>query len=107
MRTLRRLVREAAGTVLADLEHVAVTVEHVVDDLEEQAELARKGAPRRVLGHRHLGSPEAAHHRSGEERTGLQRMEASSGAPPSRSICWPPIIASVASTSSRATEATG
>ena len=38
---------------LADLDDVAVTVEDVVDDLEEQPELLRKGTPRRVgrLGH--------------------------------------------------------
>ena len=48
LRALRGLVGEAAGAVLADVEHVAVAVEQVVDDLEEQPELGGERAPRRA-----------------------------------------------------------
>ena len=47
-----------ARLVLAHLEHVAVAVEDVVDDLEEQAELAGERAPRRMLGRRSARRPE-------------------------------------------------
>ena len=42
-------VGELARRLLSDLEHVAVAVEDVVHDLEEQPELRRERPPRRVL----------------------------------------------------------
>src|SRR5581483_8669382 len=75
VRALRRLVGEAAGAVLADLDDVAVSVEQVVDDLEEQPELAGERAPRRMLRHGNLAGPESAHDRGREQGTGLQRVQ--------------------------------
>ena len=97
LRALRRLVGEAARAVLADVEHVAVAVEDVVDDLEEQAELGGELAPRLLLGARHLGRRERAADRRREERAGLQPVQLVRVAPsPRTSSHWPPIIASVA-----------
>ena len=54
----RRLVGEPARAVLPDLDDVAVAVEDVVDDLEEQPELGRERPPRRVLGRAAAGGAE-------------------------------------------------
>ena len=98
LRALRRLVREAARAVLAHLEHVAVAVEQVVDDLEQQAELAGEHAPRRVLGRSARRPPRARTSPTREKSAPVfSECSCSSCAPPSRSSCWPPIIASVAS----------
>ena len=59
LRALRGLVGEAARAVLADSSDVAVAVEQVVDDLEEQPELGRERAPRRMLVDRHARPPRA------------------------------------------------
>ena len=75
MRALRRLVRQAAGAVGTDVEHVAVAVEQVVDDLEERAELGGERAPRLALGLRHLGRGERAADGCREERSCLQPVQ--------------------------------
>ena len=74
-RALGGFFGEAAGALLAHLEDVAVTVQHVVDDLEEEPELGGERAPRAVLRRRDLGRPDAAHHRGVEQGSRLQRME--------------------------------
>ena len=73
--SLGRLVGEAAGRFLADVEHGAVAVEQVVDELEQRPELGRERAPGRLLGRRHLGRVEAAHDRRLEQRAGLQAVD--------------------------------
>ena len=65
--------RRAASTPCAP--DVAVAVEQVVDDLEEQAELVAERAPRRLLALRHLGDPERDADRGGEERARLQPVQ--------------------------------
>ena len=98
----------AACPLRAVLDHVAVAVEDVVDDLEEQAELVREGPPRRLLRLRHLGHPERARDRGREQAAGLQpvqRGQVVAAAVMSR--YWPSIIPSVACTSSRATAGDG
>ena len=49
VRTSRRGGRHLARAVLAELGRVAVAVDHVVDGLEEHAELLAEGTPRRLL----------------------------------------------------------
>src|SRR6476661_3948775 len=75
MGALRRLVREAAGAVLTDLRDEAVAVEDVVDDLEQQAELACELTPGLLLGRRDLGGGERAADRRREQRSGLQAVK--------------------------------
>ena len=64
-RTVRRLVGEAARAVDAVRDDVAVAVEDVVDDLEEQAELVAERAPRPLL---RLRRPRATQSASADRR---------------------------------------
>ena len=64
-----------AGAVGAVLEQVAVLVEDVVHDLEEQADLVRERPPRRLLALRNLRDPERACDRGGEEAAGLEPVQ--------------------------------
>src|SRR5664279_3287036 len=57
-RTVSRFVGEAARTVDAVQDYVAVTVQDVVDDLEEEAELVRERTPGRLLRLRDPRDPE-------------------------------------------------
>src|SRR4051794_16468790 len=57
-RTVGGLVREASGSVGAVTQDVAVPVEDVVDDLEEQAELFAERTPRALLRLGQLCDPE-------------------------------------------------
>ena len=59
----------------AVLEHVAVLVQDVVDDLEEQPELVAERAPGRLLPLRHLRGPEAEPDRGGEQAARLQPVQ--------------------------------
>ena len=54
---------------------VAVAVEDVVDDLEQQPELVAERAPRRLLRLRDAGRPEPEPDRRGEEAAGLQAVQ--------------------------------
>ena len=96
--------RVAARRPTPCVSDVAVRVEDVVDDLEEQPELVAERAPRRLLA---AGTP-AAQRPSADRRprrgAGLQPVQRRVvGAVPMMSRYWPPIIPSVASASSRAT----
>src|SRR5205823_9973439 len=67
LRMLSRLVRERPRALGSTLEQVAVLVEDVVDDLEEQANVICERAPRRLLALRYLGNPQRARDRGREE----------------------------------------
>src|SRR5439155_7820035 len=54
----RTFVGECAGAVFTELRDVAVAVQQVVHDLEEEAELAGTDAPPSLLRLRHAGDPE-------------------------------------------------
>ncbi len=71
----RGVVGEAARAVDAVQHDVAVAVEDVVDDLEQETELLRERAPRLLLGERDLRRPER--HRDGreEQAAGLQAVD--------------------------------
>ena len=71
---LRRPSRGAGAFGAVDRE-VAVLVEHVVDDLEQQAELLAELAPRKLVGGRNVGCPEPAAHGCCEQPAGLQAVE--------------------------------
>ena len=68
LRALGGLVRVSARRLGPVHSRVAVAVEQVVDDLEEQAELVAERPPGRLLALRHLRDPERNAHRGGEER---------------------------------------
>ncbi len=74
-RPVGRLVGEAARTVDAVHDDVAVAVEDVVDDLEEQPELVGERAPRCLLRLRHLRDPEREPDRRLEQAAGLQLVQ--------------------------------
>ena len=101
-RAIRSLVCEPAGAVDAVHDDVAVAVEDVVDDLEQEAELVAERTPDAlpVLGH--AGSPQRESDRGREQAAGLQLVQrrlVGRGARASR--YWPPIIPSVASETPR------
>src|SRR4051794_40143598 len=71
LRAIGSLVGERAGAVDAVREHVAVAVEDVVDDLEQETELVAERPPRRLLALRHLRDPERQPDARAEEAPGL------------------------------------
>src|SRR5689334_716905 len=74
-RALRRLVREASGAVGAVRDDIAVAVEDVVHDLEQEAELLAECAPRALCRLRQIGDPQCEPDCGGEEPSGLQRVQ--------------------------------
>ena len=104
MRACGGLLRHRPRPVRAVDEEVAVLVEDVVDDLEEEAELVAERPPRRLLRLGHPGGPERAADRRREQPPVFSRCSVARvvrGAVMSR--YWPPIMPSVAYASSRAT----
>ncbi len=95
--------RPAGVRLLADVEHRAVAVEQVVDQLEQRPQLDRERAPGRLLAGRHLGRRRPHITEASNSAPVFSRLTRSRSGAPSRSSCWPPIIPSVASTSSCAT----
>ena len=81
---------------------VAVLVEDVVDDLEQEPELVAELSPGRLVGFGNLRRPERAADRGGEQPPGLQPVQRREVVHLAVDVrCWPPIIPSVASASSR------
>ena len=64
---------ELARAVVAELARVAVAVDHVVDGLEEHAELLAERPPRRLLASGHVGRPQPEPDGRGEQPPGLER----------------------------------
>src|SRR5207248_6791493 len=75
LRALRCLVSERPRALRSTLEQVAVLVEDVVDDLEEQANIVCERAPRRLLALRYLCDPKRARDRGREEPARLQAVQ--------------------------------
>src|SRR5581483_9834945 len=69
-----RLVGEPTGALGPVQDDVAVAVEDVVDDLEEQPELVRERPPRGLPLVRQVGCPECHRHRRVEEAARLQTV---------------------------------
>ena len=98
LRPLRGLVGQRPGSVGAVLEQVAVLVEDVVHDLEEQADLVARTpatAPARARG---TSATQSAHATKAEKRQPVlsRCSEARSVWAPATSRYWPPIMPSVA-----------
>ena len=57
------------------LQQIAVLVEDVVHDLEEQADLVREGSPRSLLAFGHVRHPERARNGCGEQAARLEPVQ--------------------------------
>ena len=98
-----RVVRESPCPFRPEARGESVSVEDVVDGLEEDAELLAERAPRRLFARGRAGREQAEADRRREQAAGLQLLDLGEVASsPVMSRYWPPIIPSVASASSRA-----
>ena len=74
-RALGHVVRELPRALGTEALGVAVAVEEVVDDLEEQADVLAEGDPRGVLVGRHARDVEPDPDSGDEQAPGLQPMQ--------------------------------